>query len=179
MGFVHPGVAAHAADTTLPPFIVDADGLKLLAGLDQWPRLLPERSVLTPHPGEMAVLTGLTTEEVQRNRLALARQMAATWRHVVMLKGAYTVVADPNGACAVLPFATPALARAGTGDVLAGAIAGFVAQGLDPWRAAVMGGFVHARAGELAAESLEGSASVLASDVLAGLPCALAELNAA
>jgi NAD(P)H-hydrate epimerase len=179
MGFVHPGVAAHAADSALPPFIVDADGLKLLAKLDQWPALLPGRSVLTPHPGEMAVLTGLTTEEVQRNRLALARQTAATWHHVIMLKGAYTVVADPNGACAVLPFATPALARAGTGDVLAGAIAGLVAQGMDPWRAAVTGGFLHARAGELAAEALEGSAPVLASDVLAGLPSALAELNGA
>jgi len=179
MGFVHPGVAAHSASAALPPCIVDADGLKLLAKLDHWPSLLPERSVLTPHPGEMAVLTGLTTEEVQRNRLTLARQTAATWRHVVVLKGAYTVVADPNGACAILPFATPALARAGTGDVLAGAIAGLVAQGLDPWRAAVMGGFLHARAGEVAAEALEGTASVIAGDVLAGLPSALAELNAA
>ncbi len=179
MGFVHPGASTHAAGAALPPCIVDADGLKLLAKLDQWPALLPERSVLTPHPGEMAVLTGLTTEEVQRNRLTLARQTAATWRHVVVLKGAYTVVADPNGACVVLPFATPALARAGTGDVLAGAIAGLVAQGMDPWRAAVMGGFLHARAGELAADVLEGSAAVVASDVLAGLPSAMAELNAA
>jgi hydroxyethylthiazole kinase-like uncharacterized protein yjeF len=178
MGFVHPGVSAHSA-AARPPCIVDADGLKLLAKLDRWPSLLPERSVLTPHPGEMAVLTGLTTEEVQRNRSTLARQTAATWRHVVMLKGAYTVVADPNGACAILPFATPALARAGTGDVLAGAIAGLVAQGMDAWRAAVMGGFLHARAGELAAEMLEGSAAVVASDVLAGLPSALAELDTA
>jgi NAD(P)H-hydrate repair Nnr-like enzyme with NAD(P)H-hydrate dehydratase domain len=111
--------------------------------------------------------------------LTLARQTAASWRHVVVLKGAYTVVADPNGACAVLPFATPALARAGTGDVLAGAITGLVAQGMDPWRAAVMGGFLHARAGELAADALEGSASVLAGDVLVSLPAAMAELNAA
>jgi ADP-dependent NAD(P)H-hydrate dehydratase / NAD(P)H-hydrate epimerase len=178
MGFVHPGVTAHSS-AALPPCIVDADGLKLLARLDGWPGLLPERSVLTPHPGEMAVLTGLTTDEIQRNRLTLARQTAATWRHVVVLKGAYTVVAEPNGACAILPFATPALARAGTGDVLAGAIAGLVAQGVDPWRAAVMGGFLHARAGELAAEALEGAAPVLASDVLVSLPAAMAELNAA
>jgi NAD(P)H-hydrate epimerase len=179
MGFVHPGVSTHPGGASLPPCIADADGLKLLAKLDQWPGLLPERSVLTPHPGEMAVLTGLTIEEVQRNRLTLARQTAATWRHVVVLKGAYTIVADPNGPCAVLPFATPALARAGTGDVLAGAIVGLVAQGMDPWRAAVMGGFLHARAGELAAEALEGTASVVAGDVLASLPCALAELNVA
>ena len=179
MGFVHPGVSTHSAGAARPPCIVDADGLKLLARLDQWPSLLPERSVLTPHPGEMAVLTGLTTEEIQRNRLTLARQTAATWRHVVVLKGAYTIVADPNGPCIVLPFATPALARAGTGDVLAGAIAGLVAQGMDPWRAAVMGGFLHARAGELAAEALEGTAPVVAGDVLASLPSAMAELNAA
>ena len=178
MGFLHPGVASHSAGTPLPPCIVDADGLKLLSSLEQWPGLLPERSVLTPHPGEMALLTGLTTAEVQRNRLTLARQTAATWRLVVMLKGAYTVVADPNGACAVLPFATPALARAGTGDVLAGVIAGLVAQGMDTWRAAVAGGFVHARAGELAAEMLEGTAAVMASDVLASLPAAIADLSA-
>jgi NAD(P)H-hydrate epimerase len=179
MGFVHSGVTAHSGGAALPPCIVDADGLKLLAKLDQWPGLLPERSVLTPHPGEMAALTGLTTDEIQRNRLALARQTAATWRHVVVLKGAYTVVADPKGACAVLPFATPALARAGTGDVLAGAIAGLVAQGMDSWRAAVMGTFLHARAGELAAEALEGTAAVVAGDVLASLPAAWAELELA
>jgi len=179
MGFVHPDARTHAAGAALPPCIIDADGLKLLGKLDQWPGLLPERSILTPHPGEMAALTGLTIEAVQRNRLTLARQTAATWRHVVVLKGAYTVVADANGACAVLPFATPALARAGTGDVLAGAIAGFVAQGVDAWKAAVLAGFLHARAGELAAEALEGSASVVAGDVLASLPMALSDLDAA
>lgn len=179
MGFVPSGQPVRPSGSTLPPCVVDADGLKLLAKLDSWPRMLPARSVLTPHPGEMAVLTDLTTEEIQLNRLTLARQMAANWQHVVVLKGAYTVVADPAGPCAVLPFATPALARAGTGDVLAGAIAGLMAQGMDSWRAAVVGGFLHGRAGELAAEVLEGTASVLAGDVLASLPSALAELSAA
>jgi ADP-dependent NAD(P)H-hydrate dehydratase / NAD(P)H-hydrate epimerase len=179
MGFVHRGASTRSADAALPACVVDADGLKLLARLDSWPALLPERSVLTPHPGEMAALTGLTTEEIQRNRLTLARQTAASWRHIVVLKGAYTIVADPKGPCVVLPFATPALARAGTGDVLAGAIAGLLAQGMDPWQAAVMGGFLHGRAGELAAEALEGAAAVMASDVLASLPSAMADLNAA
>ncbi len=96
-----------------------------------------------------------------------------------MLKGAHTVVADPQGACVILPFATPALARAGTGDVLAGAIVGLVAQGIDPWRAAVVGAFLHGRAGELAAELLEGTAAVMAGDVLGCLPAAIAELTAA
>jgi hydroxyethylthiazole kinase-like uncharacterized protein yjeF len=179
MGFVHAGGASQSARAALPPCVVDADGLKLLAKLEHWPELLPERTVLTPHPGEMAVLMGLAKDDIQRDRVQIARQAAAGWRHVVVLKGAHTVVADPQGPCAILPFATPALARAGTGDVLAGAIAGLLAQGMDAWRAAVAGAFLHGRAGELAAEMLEGTASVMAGDVVASLPAAIAELNAA
>ena len=179
MGFVHAGGAGHSARAALPPCVVDADGLKLLAKLEHWQELLPERTVLTPHPGEMAALMGLGKDDIQRDRVEIARQAAAGWGHVVVLKGAHTVVADPQGACVILPFATPALARAGTGDVLAGAIVGLVAQGIDPWRAAVVGAFLHGRAGELAAEMLEGTAAVMAGDVLASLPGAIAELTAA
>ena len=179
MGFVHAGSGPHAARAALPPCVVDADGLKLLSKLEHWPELLPERAVLTPHPGEMAVLMGLGKDDIQRDRVGVARQAAAGWGHVVVLKGAHTVIADPKGACAILPFATPALARAGTGDVLAGAIAGLVAQGMDTWQAAVVGAFLHGRAGELAAELLEGTAAVMAGDVLASLPAAIAELTAA
>jgi NAD(P)H-hydrate epimerase len=178
MGFVHAGGPSASARAALPPCVVDADGLKLLAKLEHWPELLPERTVLTPHPGEMAVLMGLAKEDIQRDRVEIARQAAAGWRHIVVLKGAHTVVADPQGACVILPFATPALARAGTGDVLAGAIAGFLGQGLDAWRAAVAGAFLHGRAGELAAEMLESTAAVMAGDVLACLPGAIADLNA-
>ena len=93
------------------------------------------------------------------------------------LKGAFTVVAAPNGRAAVLPFATPALARAGTGDVLSGVITALRGQGLPAFEAAVLGAYLHGRAGELAAEILGTSASVLAGDVADALPDALAELQ--
>jgi len=178
MGFVHSGSGSAQAPAALPRCVVDADGLKLLAGIDRWWELLPERSILTPHPGEMAVLTRVAKDEIQRDRLGAARRAAAEWHQVVVLKGAYTVVADPAGRAAILPFATPALARAGTGDVLAGAIVGLVAQGMDTWQAGVLGAFLHGRAGELAAEMQEDEAAVMAGDVVACLAGALSELRA-
>jgi NAD(P)H-hydrate epimerase len=177
LGFLHGAEAGKPAPTTFPGCVIDADGLRLLAAQERWWELLPERTILTPHPGEMAVLTGTDKDEIQRNRVAAARQAAATWKAVVVLKGAHTVVADPAGPCAILPFATPALARAGTGDVLAGAIVGLLAQGVPAWRAAVLGAYLHGRAGELAAEMQEDSAGVLAGDVLACLAPSIAELR--
>src|SRR6185436_199376 len=135
---------------------------------------LPKPAVLTPHPGEMAVLTGLTTAAIAADRIGTAQKYAAQWGHIVVLKGAFTVVAAPDGQTTVQPFATAALARAGTGDVLAGAIAGLLAQGLPAYTAAVAATYLHGRAGELAAEELGGTASVLAGDVLEMLPAALA-----
>ena len=85
----------------------------------------------TPHPGEMSRLTGMTVDEIERDRLAAARDAAQRWGQVVVLKGAETVVASPDGRAAISPFANPALASAGTGDVLAGAVVGLLAQGLD------------------------------------------------
>lgn len=161
----------------LPPCVIDADGLKHLAAIEGWPERLPGVAILTPHPGEMAVLTGRRVQEIQADRLAAAKEWARRWGHVVVLKGAFTVVADPGGRAFVLPFATPALARAGTGDVLAGVIAGLRAQGLAPLRAAVLGGYLHGRAGELAAESLGATASVIAGDVAEHLPEAIASLS--
>lgn len=151
----------------IPPVVVDADGLKLLARLPDWPARLPPLSVLTPHPGEMSVLTGLSKEELQGDRIAIAEQYAAHWGHVVVLKGAFTVVASPTGDTAVIPVATPALARAGTGDVLAGLIVGLRAQGVAAYEAAMAGAWIHAQAGIYAAEDMGNTASVLARDVLA------------
>ena len=159
---------------SLPPTVVDADGLKLLAALPHWPRLLPAPAVLTPHPGEMAQLTGLSKDEIQADRVAVARRFAAEWGHVLVLKGAFTVVAAPDGSATLQPFATAALARAGTGDVLAGLITGLLAQGLRAYPAAVAGAFLHGLAGELAATEVGAQASVLARDVLALTPKAIA-----
>lgn len=160
----------------LPPTVVDADGLKLLAQIEGWPKLLPPGVVLTPHPGEMAALTGLSKDDIQSDRIGVAQKYAMEWGHVVVLKGAFTVVAAPDGRATVQPFATAALARAGTGDVLAGAIAGLLAQGLAPYDAAVAGAYLHGLAGLLAARALGTTASVVASDVLEALPEALAQV---
>lgn len=159
----------------LPPMVIDADGLKHLAEIEHWDKHLPDQCVLTPHPGEMAILTGLSKDDIQENRLETARKFAGQWGKVVVLKGAFTVVAAPDGRATIEPFATPALARAGTGDVLAGAIAGLLAQGVPAYGAAVAGAFLHGRAGELAAQDLGTTASVMASDVLRALPRAMAE----
>ena len=157
----------------LPPLVIDADGLRLLARIKDWPRKLGKTAVLTPHPGEMSALTGLPIEEVQRNRAEIALEYARKWGHVVVLKGALTVTADPRGKYMINPVATSALATAGTGDVLAGMIAGLIAQGLSGYSAAVTGVWLHAQAGIHAAEHLGSAASVTARDVLAAIPAAL------
>jgi NAD(P)H-hydrate epimerase len=167
IGFVRPTPGdADAQPSNLPPLVIDADGLKLLARLQNWAGSLSAPAVLTPHPGEMAILTGLSTAEIQAGRLETAERFAREWGHVVVLKGAFTVVASPDGSTMVIPVATPALARAGTGDVLAGLITGLRAQGMDAFKAAVAGAWIQAQAGLRAAEALGGSASVLAGDVL-------------
>jgi len=176
IGFIHSRDRKEVQTSNLPPCVVDADGLKLIKRISCWPDLLPENSVLTPHPGEMAVLTERPKSDIQADRVAAAMSWAKTWGHVVVLKGAFTVVASPDGRTTVIPFATPALARAGTGDVLAGAIVGFRAQGLKAYESAVMGAFLHGRAGELAAEMVGSDASVLAGDVADALSEAMEEL---
>ena len=157
----------------LPPLVIDADGLRQLAKIKDWHRKLDNIAVLTPHPGEMSALTGLSVDAIQKNRVEIAQEYARKWGHVVVLKGALTVTADPTGKYMVNPVATSALATAGTGDVLAGMIAGFTAQGLSAYSAAVTGVWLHAQAGILAAERLGNSASVTARDVLAAIPAAL------
>jgi hydroxyethylthiazole kinase-like uncharacterized protein yjeF len=141
----------------LPPLVIDADGLNLLAARPGWPGMLPAGTILTPHPGEMARLMGVSLGEVKkRDRVDLAREKAAEWDCVLLLKGAYTVVAAPDGRAALLPFANPVLATAGSGDVLSGLIVALLGQGLPPYPAAALAGFLHGAAGE-------------ASGVLAGL----------
>ncbi len=177
MGFVKgssPG--EEQKHTSLPPLIIDADGLKLLAKIKNWWKILPSTSILTPHPGEMSILSGLPIEEIQNNRLEIASKHAAEWGQVVVLKGAFTVIASPDGRTTTIPVATPALARAGTGDVLAGIISGLRAQRLDAYDAARVGAWIHAQAGLNAANFLGSTAAVLAGDVLDAIPDVLANL---
>ncbi len=134
----------------LPPMIIDADGLNLLAGMPHWADRLPANTVLTPHAGEMARLMGVSLETMRtRDRIELAREKAAEWGCTVLLKGAFTVIAGADGRCALLPFANPALATAGSGDVLSGVILSLLGQGVLPFEAAVLGGFLHAAAADL------------------------------
>jgi ADP-dependent NAD(P)H-hydrate dehydratase / NAD(P)H-hydrate epimerase len=161
----------------LPPLVIDADGLKLLANIPNWTDHLPVPAILTPHPGEMAILTGLPVREIQSNRVEIAEKYAAEWGHIVVLKGAFTVIAAPDGRTAIIPVATPALARAGTGDVLAGLIVGLRAQGMEAYNAAAAGAWIHAQAGLRAAEKLGSTASVLAGDVSSAVADVLASLS--
>lgn len=157
----------------LPSLVIDADGLRLLARIEDWHCKLGKIAVLTPHPGEMSALTGLPVEAIQENRVEIALEYARKWGHVVVLKGALTVTADPSGRFMVNPVATSALATAGTGDVLAGMIVGLIAQGLSSYSAAITAVWLHAQAGLLSAEKLGSAATVTARDVLASIPDAL------
>jgi NAD(P)H-hydrate epimerase len=125
----------------------------------------------------MAILTGESIDLIQKDRIEVARKWSKKWGNIVVLKGAFTVIASPTGDVTVNPVANPALARAGTGDVLTGAIAGLRAQGLGAYESAILGSYIHGKAGEVAAENLGSSASVLAGDVADAIPIVLSELE--
>lgn len=157
----------------VPPLVVDADGLNLLAKIPDWTKILPNNSILTPHPGEMETLTGVSKEKIQANRLSVAEHFAKEWKQIIVLKGAFTIIAAPDGSTTTIPVATPALARAGSGDVLAGMIVSFRAQGMDAYSAAISGAWYHAKAGLLAAETMGGSTSVMAGDIIEAISAAI------
>ncbi len=150
----------------LPPMVIDADSLTLISREKDWPQKIQTKVVLTPHPGEMATLTGLPIEEIQAQRIETARKFARLWQQTVVLKGGLTVVASEDGKVGIIPVATSALAKAGTGDVLAGMIGGLIAQGLALWDAAAAGAWIHAQAGLLASKRIGADEAVLASDVI-------------
>jgi len=158
------------------PLVLDADALNALAGTPDWWRELPDDAILTPHPGEMSRLAGVSVEEVQSDRSGTARRAARKWQRVVVLKGAYTVIAAPDGQCRISPMANPGLASAGTGDVLAGAIAGLRAQGLPARDAAACGVHLHGLAGEMVRARL-GDAGMVAGDLLPVLPLVIRQLK--
>jgi NAD(P)H-hydrate epimerase len=167
------GVVRELASRLPATMVLDADALNLLGveivrvlSVAQSPR------ILTPHPGEMARLIGRTTAEVQADRLGVARQLATRTRSVVVLKGARTIVAAPDGTAFINPTACGALATAGSGDILTGLVGALLAQGMAPLEAALTGVFVHGAAGEeLAARVGEGM-------VAGDLPDAIATLIA-
>jgi ADP-dependent NAD(P)H-hydrate dehydratase / NAD(P)H-hydrate epimerase len=164
------------SDTGLPVTVLDADVLNMLANEPEWWRQITGNAILTPHPGEIARLAGTTVEEVQRSRLKVAEEAAAKWNQTVVLKGAYTVIASPGCSAIISPAANPGLASAGTGDVLAGVIAGLAAQGCKPADAATCGVYIHAEAGEMVKNQM-GDTGMLASDLLPVLPVVIKQLK--
>jgi NAD(P)H-hydrate epimerase len=157
--------------------VIDADGLNLLSEKPALLENLPFGSVLTPHAGEMARLTGLSVGEIQKDRNEVARKYAKKWNTSIVLKGALTVIADPSGKLVMIPVATPALARAGSGDVLAGLLVGLMAQGVAAFDAACMAAWMHGEAGKLAERRSGHTACVLAGDILNAIPQVLRELK--
>jgi NAD(P)H-hydrate epimerase len=158
------------------PVVIDADALNILARNPGWHESIHRQAILTPHPGEFARLAASAVAEVQARRIEVARERAASWNQTVVLKGAETVIAAPDGSVLLSPFANPALATAGTGDVLAGAIAALLAQGLDALTAAGLGVYLHGDAAELYAHDY-GPSGLLASEVAAGIARSAARLR--
>lgn len=158
------------------PCVLDADGLNAVVGNTNLLTKVRMPLVLTPHPGEMSRLAGKTTGYVQTARLAVAEEAAAAWRSVVVLKGAGTLIAAPDGTVYVNTTGNPGMATGGSGDVLTGVIAGLLAQGFDAVRASACGVYLHGLAGDRA--SLEkGMAGLLAGDILAEIPAAIREVD--
>jgi hydroxyethylthiazole kinase-like uncharacterized protein yjeF len=161
-----------------PRLLVDADGLNALAKEPQWWKLLPAETVITPHPGEMARLReGQRVSSGGADRLDVAAQSARDWNLVVVLKGACPLIAAPSGGLRVNWSPNPALATAGTGDVLSGVIGGLLAQGCAPWEAASLGVYLHGRAGARVRERL-GEAGAVAPDLIPELPLTIRETRA-
>lgn len=151
------------------PLVIDADALNALASMDDAADRVPSGAVLTPHPGEMARLLGRTVADIQSRRLEVAQEAARRFHATVVLKGAHTVVADQDGRVHLSSFANPLLATAGSGDVLAGMIAGYLAQGLDSFAAASLGVYLHGMTGEALREEY-GDSGLLAGEIAARLP---------
>ena len=183
---IGPGLSTHPETVDLvqaliprleKPTVLDADALNALAGKT---RLLSDGKaplVLTPHPGEMARLVeDATPESINRDRIGTASRLAMTRGVVVVLKGARTVIAKPDGEAAICPTGNAGMATAGTGDVLTGMVAGLLAQRLSPWDAARVGVYLHGLAGDLAAADI-GQAGMIAGDVLERIPRAITQLT--
>ena len=157
--------------------MLDADGLNADAGELEALADRTAPTVLTPHPGELGRLLGIQSQAVQARRLEYVRRAAAEAKAIVVLKGDDTLVAQPDGRVAVSPGGAPALATAGTGDVLSGVIGAFLSKHMDPFHAACAGVFVHLGAGRHAAAGI-GPEGVIASDVIDALALARAALTA-
>jgi len=181
---IGPGLTTHPETVELihallprleKPSVLDADALNALVGRTSLLEECKAPTILTPHPGEMARLVeGASSRSINDDRIGAAVAFAKARRVLLVLKGARTVVAHPDGLAALCPTGNPGMATAGTGDVLTGMIVGLLAQGLAPWDAARAGTYLHGLAGDLAAAEL-GLAGLTAGDVIERIPAALTE----
>jgi NAD(P)H-hydrate epimerase len=162
------GLARDLVGTLARPMVVDADALTALADHLHMLRGVHAARVLTPHPGEMARLIGGTIDDVQRDRLGVARTFATTHGVYLVLKGARTLIAEPDGRVLINPTGNPGMASGGTGDVLTGIIGALLARGIDAAHAAPAGVYLHGLAGDVAAERV-GEEALIAGDVIEAL----------
>ena len=183
---IGPGLSTHPetselvrelVSTVRVPMVVDADGINALAPKLETLAKAAAPLILTPHPGELARLLGISREEVTQNRIPIAQKVATSFRVHLVLKGGRTLVVDPDGQVAINMTGNPGMATGGTGDVLTGLIAGLLAQGVNPGLAARAGVYLHGLAGDLAAEAV-GQEAMLASDLMAQVPDAIRRLKA-
>ncbi len=158
------------------PMVIDADGLRAFSQDPSVCKLAKAPLILTPHPGEMARLIHGTTKDVQSNRIGLAQKFAKEYKVYLILKGARTLIAEPGGQVYINPTGNPGMATGGAGDVLTGFIAGFLAQGLTPLEACLLGTYLHGSSGDFAAQSLT-QFCLIADDLLTYLPKAIQKLQ--
>jgi len=176
---IHPEttrVVRHLVKRSEIPMVIDADGINALIGhLD----ILKEAKaplILTPHPGEMARLLGITPKDIQKDRIGIAQRFAKENRVFLVLKGARTIISDPHGDIFINPTGNPGMATAGTGDVLTGMISGLIAQGMEPLTAAKTGVYLHGLTGDISAEEF-GEMGMIAGDMIERIPKAIKSLK--
>lgn len=153
------------------PLVVDADGINAIGKLELFKKRA-NATIITPHPGEMARLVGISTNEIQKDREAIALKVAKEYNLIVVLKGYHSVVASQSGKMYINTTGNPGMATGGTGDILTGMIASFIGQGISTFDAARLGVYLHGKAGGLAAKDV-GEVSLVAGDILKYLPKAI------
>jgi len=151
------------------PMVIDADGLNALSSQMEILKKVQAPIILTPHPGEMSRLSGSSVEEIQRDRISIAKRFASEWNVILVLKGARTVTAAPEGEAFINLSGNEGMATAGMGDILTGIIAGLLSQGYEPLDAAGLGVYIHGKAGDLAFEEM-GGVGIIATDLLKKIP---------
>jgi len=154
------------------PLVIDADGINALVGHISILKKTSALKILTPHPGEMSRVSGLSKKSIETNREKISRQFAREYNCILLLKGRRTIVASPKGEIYINKTGNPGMATAGSGDVLTGIVAAFLAQGLSGFDAAKYGAYIHGKAGDLAAKE-KGVISLIATDIIEKIPMSL------